>query len=208
MRSLLFLPLFLLLADIASGVECTLRDVVFSENTIDQQKAIIVAGGKCKKIETSKKEIEIRIQKLIETYDGCTIDVTISNNTDINFKTFRLGFVALDAKGYPFDNDYFRVKMRPNQRVFHRSYIQSGLASGNNCTAIRGIDFNQLHFTVYDKDNIPQSSQVMLIEDTIELDELQSYTRDDFFEIVTKAIIFDNKSPITKIVKNILPRTF
>jgi hypothetical protein len=48
----------------------------------------------------------------------------------------------------------------------------------------------------------------MLIEDTIELDELKSYTREDFFEIVNKAIIFDNQSPITKIVKNILPRTF
>ena len=205
MRSLLFLPLFLLLADIASGVECTLRDVAFSENTIDQQKAIIAAGGKCKKIETSKKEIEIRLQKLIETYDGCHIDVTITNNTDINFKTFRLGFVALDAKGYPFDDAYFRVSMRPNQRVFDQSYIEPGLASGNNCNAIRGMEFNELLLTVYDKDNIPRA---LLIEDTIELDELRSYTREDFFEIVNKAIIFDNQSPITKIVKNILPRTF
>ena len=205
MRSLLFLPLFLLLADIASGVECTLRDVAFSENTIDQQKAIIAAGGKCKKIETSKKEIEIRLQKLTEIYEGCLIDVTITNNTDINFKTFWLDFVALDAKGYPFDDAYFKVSMRPNQRAFDQKYVEPGLASGNNCNAIRGVEFNRLLLEVYDKDNIPRA---LLIEDTIELDELRSYTREDFFEIVNKAIIFDNQSPITKIVKNILPRTF
>ena len=39
-----------------------------------------------------------------------------------------------------------------------------------------------------------------------QLDE--DFTREDFFESVTKVIIFDNQSPITKIVKNILPKTF
>ena len=205
MRYLIFLPLFLLLADIVSGVECTLRDVVFSENTINQQKAIIAAGGECKKTKTSIKEIEIRLQKLTETYDGCHIDVSITNNTDINFKTFRLSFVALDAKGYPFDDAYFRVSMRPKQRVYDQSYIESGRASGNNCNAIRGIEFNHLLLTVYDTNNISRS---LLIEDTIELNELKSYNREDFFEIVIKAIIFDNQTQITKIVKNISPKTF
>ena len=145
------------------------------------------------------------LQKLTEIYEGCLIDVTITNNTDINFKTFWLDFVALDVKGYPFDDAYFKVSMRPNQRAFDQKYVEPGLASGNNCNAIRGVEFNRLLLEVYDKDNIPRA---LLIEDTIELDELRSYTREDFFEIVNKAIIFDNQSPITKIVKNILPRTF
>ena len=168
----------------AVAVECQLGGTKFFKNSSAQQAAIIAAGGSCNN-GTQAREIVIKLKMKRASSKFCRVHYEISNNTNINFKTFGFEAKASDVNGQTIQQKFFWAPVRPMKTVSPDRLYETVENSDDPCDEISAIHLYDPYLEIYDHTgkgiNLKSAG-------SIELTATETYTADEFYSLISSIV--------------------